>query len=112
CQGTFSTMGADVPAEIRRFLDRGAIHFVHFRDVKGTPARFAETFHDLGQTDMYEAMKVYYDQGYRGLVRPDHVPTMAGEDNQAPGYQVLGRLYALGYMHGLGESVEKAAAST
>lgn len=109
CQGTFSTMGADVPAEIKRFLDRDAIHFVHFRDVKGTPEKFSETFHDLGQTDMYEAMKVYYENGYRGLVRPDHVPTMAGEDNQSPGYQVVGRLYALGYMIGLSEAVEKAA---
>jgi len=111
CQGTFSTMGADVPPELKRFLDRGAIHFVHFRDVKGTPEKFSETFHDLGQTDMYEAMKVYYENGYRGPVRPDHVPTMAGEDNQSPGYQVVGRLYALGYMIGLSEAVEKAAAA-
>jgi mannonate dehydratase len=109
CQGTFSTMGADVPREIQNFLDRGAIHFVHFRDVKGTPEKFSETFHELGQTDMLAAMRVYYDNGWQGIVRPDHVPTMAGEDNQAPGYQVLGRLYALGYMRGLSEAVEKTA---
>ena len=79
CQGTFSTMGADIPAEIRRFGERGAIHFVHFRDVRGTPQHFVETFHDDGQTDMYEAMRTYARIGFEGPVRPDHVPTMAGE---------------------------------
>lgn len=105
CQGTFSTMGADIPAEIRRFQARNAIGFVHFRDVRGTPARFAETFHDDGQTDMAVAMRTYRDVGYSGPMRPDHVPTMAGEANDAPGYQVLGRLFALGYIKGLIDAV-------
>ena len=109
CQGTFSTMGADVPAEIQRCGERGAIGFVHFRDVRGGPARFAETFHDDGQTDMYAAMRAYRDVGFRGVVRPDHVPTMAGERNDAPGYQTLGRLFALGYIKGLMEAVDKTA---
>jgi mannonate dehydratase len=37
-------------------------------------------------------------------MRPDHVPTLAGEENGAPGYELLGRLYALGYIKGLIES--------
>ena len=108
CQGTFSTMNADIPREIRAFAERGAIHFVHFRDVRGTPAKFAETFHDDGQTDMFEAMRTYRDVGFRGVVRPDHVPTMAGEANDAPGYQILGRLFALGYIKGLVEATAKS----
>jgi mannonate dehydratase len=108
CQGSFATMNADVPKEIRAFAERGAIHFVHFRDVRGTPARFEETFHDDGQTDMWAAMRTYQDVGYRGPVRPDHVPTMAGEDNNLPGYEVLGRLFAVGYIKGLMEGVEKS----
>lgn len=108
CQGSFATMGADIPKEIRRFGEHGAIGFVHFRDVRGTPERFVETFHDEGQTDMYEAMGAYRDVGFRGVVRPDHVPTMAGEANDAPGYQILGRLFALGYIKGLVEGVAKA----
>jgi mannonate dehydratase len=111
CQGTFSTMGAAIPAEIRRFGERGAIHFVHFRDVRGTPEHFVETFHDDGQTDMYEAMRTYADIGFEGPVRPDHVPTMAGEVNDTPGYQTVGRLFALGYIKGLAEAVEKERAA-
>lgn len=108
CQGSFATMGADIPKEIRRFGQRGAIGFVHFRDVRGTPQRFVETFHDDGQTDMFEAMRTYRDVGFSGVVRPDHVPTMAGEPNDAPGYQILGRLFALGYIKGLVEGVAKS----
>jgi len=33
-------------------------------------------------------------------MRPDHVPTMAGEDNSNPGYHTKGRLWAIGYMRG------------
>lgn len=108
CQGSFATMGADIPQEIRRFGERGTIGFVHFRDVRGTPDRFVETFHDDGQTDMFEAMRTYREVGFTGVVRPDHVPTMAGEPNDAPGYQILGRLFALGYIKGLVEGVAKS----
>lgn len=109
CQGTFATMGADVPAEIRSFHNRGALHFVHFRDVRGTPERFVETFHDEGQTDMFAAMQTYHQLGFDGPLRPDHVPTMAGEENLAPGYDVLGRLFAIGYIKGLAEGAAKSA---
>lgn len=111
CQGSFATMNADIPAEIARFSARGAIHFVHFRDVRGTPERFQETFHDDGQTDMWAAMTAYRRHGFSGPLRPDHVPTMAGEGNGDPGYEVLGRLFALGYIKGLAEAAEKSTAS-
>jgi mannonate dehydratase len=105
CQGNFSAMGADIPAEIHAFGERGAIHFVHFRDVKGTPDHFVETFHEEGQTDMFAAMRAYHEINWTGPMRPDHVPTFAGEGNDNPGYEVLGRLYALGYIKGLLEGV-------
>lgn len=106
CQGSIATMGADVPAAIRWFGERDKIHLVHFRDVRGVAERFEETFHDDGQTDMVAAMRAYREVGYRGPVRPDHVPTMGDEDNATPGYQTMGRLFALGYIKGLMESVD------
>ena len=107
CQGCFSEMGEDVPACIHRFGAQKKIFFVHFRDVRGTPEKFVETFHDAGQTDMYEAMKAYYDIGFDGPMRPDHAPAMEGESNSEPGYAVMGRLFAVGYMKGLMEAIEK-----
>ena len=107
CQGNFAAMGVDVPATIRHFGRQGAIKFVHFRDVEGNRDKFVETFHDNGQTDMVEAVRAYADVDFDGPARVDHVPTMAGEDNSQPGYETMGRLYAIGYMRGLMEAVGK-----
>lgn len=104
CQGNFAAMNVDIPETIRHFGDR--IHFVHFRDVEGDADRFVETWHDDGPTDMRAAMEAYQDIGFNGPMRPDHVPTMAGEDNSNPGYQTNGRLFAIGYMRGLLERVQ------
>lgn len=108
CQGTLATAGEHIPSVITRFAEQNKIFFVHFRDVKGNAERFEETFHDDGKTDMLEAMKLYYKYGYQGPARPDHVPTMAGEDNKNPGYELLGRLFGVGYIKGL---MEASAAS-
>ncbi|MCL2773773.1 MAG: mannonate dehydratase [Oscillospiraceae bacterium] len=105
CQGSFSAMGEDIPAMIEHFGHQKKIFFAHFRDVRGTAVDFTETFHDDGQTDMYECMKKYREIGFDGCMRPDHVPVMAGEDNINPGYGILGNLFAVGYMKGLIESV-------
>ena len=99
CQGTFSEMGVDIPATIRR-LGRH-IAYVHFRDVNGTAECFTESWQDTGQTDMAEAMRAYREIGFSGPIRPDHVPQMIGEDDGEPGYTMLGRLFAFGYMRGL-----------
>jgi len=112
CQGNFSLMGADIPSLVRRWGKAGKINYVHFRNVRDLSGnkpstKFEETFHDEGQIDMYAAMKAYYDIGYKGAIRPDHVPTMAGEENTRPGYMTIGTLFALGYMRGLMESIQK-----
>ncbi|WP_128546971.1 mannonate dehydratase [Larkinella soli] len=107
CQGNFALMGQDIPSLIEYFGKRKKIHFVHFRNVRGGKFNFEETFHDEGIIDMYQSMKAYYDVGFRGPIRPDHVPTMYGDSNQHPGYSVIGTLYALGYMRGLMEAVAR-----
>jgi mannonate dehydratase len=110
CQGSIASQGprVDMPAAIRWFGERGLIHFVHFRDVRGTPTNFVEAWHDDGQNDMHGAMKTYYDVGFRGPIRPDHVATVTGlEENTFPGYNNLGALFAIGYIKGLMEAVVK-----
>jgi mannonate dehydratase len=109
CQGNFALMTDDLPALIREFGSAGAINFVHFRDVRGTPSHFVETFHDNGPTDMLECMRAYQDVGFDGALRPDHVPTLHGESNDKPGYAILGRLFAVGYIRGLSEAVSGPA---
>ena len=108
CQGNFTLMTDDLPAAIRSFGDH--ISFVHFRDVRGTPEKFEETWHDAGKTDMLACMKAYRDIGFDGVLRPDHVPTVEGDSNDNAGYSAFGRLYAIGYIRGLREAVYGEAA--
>ena len=105
CQGNFALLTDDLPGVIEHFGRQRRIAFVHFRDVRGTAARFEETFHDLGPTDLLACLRAYRAIDYQGLLRPDHVPTLAGEDNASPGYATLGRLFAVGYIRGLCEAV-------
>ena len=104
CQGTFAEMGADIPDAIRRLGSH--INYVHFRDVNGTAESFTESFHDNGKTDMAAAVRAYREVRFTGPIRPDHVPQLVGEDDGEPGYTMLGRLYAYGYMKGLFQATE------
>lgn len=105
CQGNFALMTDDLPSVIRHFGKQGKIFFVHMRDVRGTPEKFEETFHDDGQTNMLECMRAYRDIGFDGVCRPDHVPTMTGDSNEDAGYSAIGRLFAIGYLKGLRQAV-------
>lgn len=105
CQGNFTLMTDDLPSAIRQFGKQDKIFFVHFRDVRGTPEKFVETFHDEGKTDMLACMKAYRDIGFEGVLRPDHVPTMEGDSNDHPAYSAIGRLFAIGYIKGLRQAV-------
>ena len=105
CQGNFTLMTDDLPSVIRHFGKQEKIFFVHFRDVRGTPEKFAETFHDNGKTNMLDCMKAYKEIGYEGVLRPDHVPTMEGDSNENAGYSSIGRLFAIGYIKGLRQAV-------
>jgi mannonate dehydratase len=104
CQGSFAEMGIDIPTTIRLLGQH--IAYVHFRDVRGTADNFAETWQDNGQTDMAAAMRAYREVGFDGPMRPDHVPQMIGEDDGEPGYTMLGRLFAYGYIRGLMHATE------
>jgi mannonate dehydratase len=105
CQGNFALMTGDLPGVIKHFGSQDKIAFVHFRDVRGRADHFEETFHDIGQTDMLACLRAYQSIGFEGVLRPDHVPTLAGEINTSPGYETLGRLFAVGYIRGLSEAV-------
>ena len=105
CQANFKLMGEDIKSLVREFGEQGKIFFVHLRDVKGTRERFRETFHDNGPTDMAEMLKLYNDVGFRGPIRPDHAPTLAGEDNRSPGYAMQGKVFAIGYIKGIAQAL-------
>ena len=106
CQANFKLMGEDIEALAREWCAQKKIFFVHFRDVDGTREHFVETFHDNGPTDMARMLKAYHESGFDGPMRPDHAPTMEGESNENPGYAILGKVLAFGYMKGIMDGLQ------
>lgn len=105
CQATYKMMGEDLTKVIPEFKEK--IFFVHFRNARGSKLNFSETFHDNGEINMPEIMRLYHKCGIDVPVRVDHVPLMAGEAEGTAGYTALGRLYAIGYLKGILESISE-----
>jgi len=104
CQGTVSEM-LDNPGEqifdvIRYFGERKKIFNVHFRNIHGGFLNFQETFPDAGDVDMLRALHVYKEVGYDGMLMPDHVPVIQGDEG---GRQAFA--FAFGYIRGLMQAV-------
>ena len=59
-----------------------------------------ETFPDEGDVDMYEAMRVYKEVGYKYMLMPDHVPHISG-----PAPQDVAMSYSFGYIQALIQAV-------
>jgi mannonate dehydratase len=105
CQGTVSEMLENPSREIfdviRYFGTRKKIFNVHFRNIHGGFLHFQETFPDAGDVDLLAALRVYKEVGYDGMLMPDHVPAIQGDEG---GRQAFA--FAFGYMRGLMQAVD------
>lgn len=102
CQGSLAEQhGADVLGIIRYFGERDRINHVHFRNVRGSCPLFDEVFIDEGDVDMYEAMRIYHEVGYRYAIMPDHWPRLTGDTPLG----LASRAYAHGYIKALMQAV-------
>ncbi len=105
CQGTVSEMLEDPSKQIfdviRYFGTRKKIFNVHFRNIHGRFSNFQETFPDAGDVDMLQALRVYKEVGYDGMLMPDHVPLIQGDEG---GRQAFA--FAFGYIRGLMQAVD------
>jgi mannonate dehydratase len=101
CQGTLAENLADPGKEIfdviRYFGSRNKIFNVHFRNIRGRRDDFMEVFPDEGTVDFVEAMKVYREIGYSGLLMPDHSPSVPGVADA----QLQNFAFAFGHIRGL-----------
>jgi mannonate dehydratase len=105
CQGTIceglQDPGKEILDVIRYFGARKKIFNVHFRNIRGKFLNFQETYPDEGDVDMWEALKVYKEVGYDGMVMPDHMPQTVGDAN---GKQAFA--FAYGYIKALIQAVQ------
>jgi mannonate dehydratase len=108
CQGTIceglENPGKEILDLIRYFGTRKKIFNVHFRNIRGKFLNFQEVYTDEGDVDMLQAMKVYKEVGYDGMMMPDHMPQTVGDTN---GKQAFA--FAYGYIRALIQAVNAGA---
>jgi mannonate dehydratase len=101
CIGSLAEMQGDIYSTTRRFAERGALAYVHFRNVRGKVPSYVETFVDEGDVDMTEIVRILRDANYDGVLVPDHVPDLAG-----PSPWHSGNAYTVGYMRALVQNAD------
>jgi len=105
CQGTIceglEDPGKEIFDVIRWFGTRHKIFNVHFRNIRGKFLHFQETYPDEGDVDMFQALRVYKEVGYDGMIMPDHMPQTVGDTN---GRQAFA--FGYGYIKALIQAVD------
>jgi mannonate dehydratase len=101
CVGTWAEggdrMGQDIFGRIGDFGARDKIHGIHCRNVSAPLPHFVETFPDDGYLDMYQVMVALREVNYAGVIVPDHIPALAGDN----GFKRAGVAYCIATMHAL-----------
>lgn len=97
CLGSLQEMSdGDIYDTVRRIARRDRIGYIHFRNVRGKVPNYVETFIDDGDIDMAEIIRILRDEGFEGVLIPDHTPEL---ECGAPWH--AGMAYAIGYMRAL-----------
>ncbi len=94
CLGTLAEMTeGDIYESVESYSRQGKIAYIHFRNVRGKVPHYRETFVDEGDIDMIRILRILKQNGYDGVLIPDHAPQMTCA---APWH--AGMAYACGWM--------------
>ena len=94
CIGSLAEMTeGDIYDVVDQYSKQDAIGYIHFRNVRGKVPRYYEVFIDEGDVDMIRVLRILQQNGFDGVMIPDHTPQMT-----CPGPWHAGMAYALGYM--------------
>ncbi len=86
---------------------KGRIYFGHIRNLKyNSPRDFEEAAHYSkdGSLDMYKILKALHDDGFDGVIRPDHGRMIWGE-KAMPGYGLYDRALGAEYLLGIWDAI-------
>jgi mannonate dehydratase len=94
CLGTIAEMTEGTVYEaVDTYSRQGKIAYIHFRNVRGKAPHYRETFIDEGDIDMLRVLRILKQNGYEGVLIPDHAPQITCA---APWH--AGMAYACGWM--------------
>jgi mannonate dehydratase len=103
CVGTLAEMTeGDVYDAVDWYSSQGKVAYVHLRNVKGKVPSYRETFIDEGEVDMVRILSILKQNGFDGVVIPDHAPQMS-----CPAPWHAGMTHTLGYIAGVLASLGK-----
>jgi len=97
CLGCLQEMAeGDIYETVAEFARQNRIGYIHFRNVRGKVPNYTEVFIDEGDIDMARILRILKDNGYDGVLIPDHTPEL---ECDAPWH--AGKAFAIGYMKAL-----------
>jgi mannonate dehydratase len=85
-----------IPPLVQWLADRGRIHQIHMRAIRGGLNNFAEVYPDDGVLDFFPIIRILRDSGFSGGILPDHEPASPGDPGKLQGYA-----FAYGYIKAL-----------
>jgi len=104
CLGSLAEMtDGNIYETVDQYSRQGKLAYVHFRNVTGKVPYYKETFVDDGDIDMLRVLRILKQNGYDGVLIPDHTPQMTCE---APWH--AGMAYAMGYMRAALQSLDRS----
>ena len=64
---------------VRHLGERGKIHQIHMRNIRGGLHNFEEVYPDEGEMDFLPVMRILRDVQFAGSICPDHMPRHPGD---------------------------------
>jgi mannonate dehydratase len=102
CLGTVAEMTeGDLYQAVDSYSRQKKLAYVHCRNVSGKVPRYRETFIDDGDIDMLRVLRILKQNGFDGVLIPDHTPQMSCA---APWH--AGMAFALGYLKAALQTLE------
>ncbi len=87
CVGTLAEMTeGDIYEVVDTYSRQGKLAYVHLRNVHGKAPFYKETFIDEGDVDVLRVLRILKQNGFTGVVIPDHAPQMAARHPGTPGW--------------------------
>src|SRR5690606_40235334 len=81
---------------VKYFAEKGKIHQIHMRNIRGGLGNFQEVYIDEGEADFIEVIRILRDTDYSWSICPDHEPTHPDDPRRAMGFA-----HAFGYIQTL-----------
>jgi mannonate dehydratase len=81
---------------VQYLADRGKIHQVHMRNIRGGLNSFAEVYPDEGEMDFLKIMRILRDSEFSLSICPDHMPSHPDDPGKLQAYA-----FGYGYINAL-----------